>query len=482
MKLDTHGIRFRFWLAFFILAAGITIFIGALQTGLIRPYFRNSKIQSVRTVADHLAEDLVSASADADSIEAALHEAVDNNVCVVMFNETGTRIYDADSLGAGCIFSSPRNREIQEILSSEGIHEVLDAEKTEYSSNFTNQVTGQEMIVYGRQIRQPLSTFYLFVNSPLEPVDSIVTIFTRQYVIYTLLAITIASLIAFYISRSVTGPVVRMKKEAVKLSNADYDTDFDGGAYTETQELANTLNSASRQLSRIDNLRRDLIANVSHDIRTPLTDIQAYAEMIRDVSGDNPEKRRKHLNVIIRETQYMNRLVNDMSELSKLQSGNYELNLDNMDLSETIRDIADMDETLLKQAGLTLNLDIPETLTIYADELKISQVIANYLSNAIKHTPSGKEITIRAWVKEDEETVRIEVIDEGEGIDAEEIPYIWDRYQKSSHSFSRSMTSTGLGLAIVRGIAEAHGAAYGVESEKGKGSVFWLELRKTNEV
>lgn len=480
MKLDTHAIRFRFWLAFFLLAVGITVFIGALQTGLIRPYYRNTKIQSVSTVADHIQDDLVSVKSNEEGIQQALHEAVDNSVCVVMFNDSGTLIYDADSLGAGCIFNNSRREDIRSLMDGEGMKSVLNDTQTEYSANFSNEATGQEMIVYGRLIKETLGTYYMFVNSPLEPVDSVVTFFTRQYAYYMVLAIVIASLVAFYISRTVTGPIVRMKKEASKLSNADYDTHFDGGAYTETRELASTLNLASDKLGRVDELRRDLIANVSHDIRTPLTDIRAYAEMIRDVSGDNPQKRAKHLGVIIRETEYMNRLVNDMSELSKLQSGNYELNLDNMDLCDAIRDIADMDQSLIEQAGVHLHIDIPETLTVYADDIKISQIIANYLSNAIKHTPKGGNITIRAFMK-DEETVRVEVEDEGEGIDAEDLPNIWDRYQKSSHSFSRSMTSTGLGLAIVRGIAEAHGAGYGVSSEKGKGSMFWLELKKTNE-
>ena len=481
MKLDTHAIRFRFWLAFFLLAVGITVFIGALQTGLIRPYYRNSKVQSVSTVADHIQDDLVSLRADSSGIQQALREAVDNSVCVVMYNDSGALIYNADSLGAGCIFNSSRSEEIRSLMKEEGMKNVLTPLSPEYSANFSNEATGQEMIVYGRMIREPLGTYYMFLNSPLEPVDSVVTFFTRQYAYYMILAIILASLVAFYVSKTVTGPIVKMNQEAAKLSNADYDTDFDGGAYTETRELASTLNLASDKLGKVDELRKDLIANVSHDIRTPLTDIRAYAEMIRDVSGDNPEKRKKHLGVIIRETEYMNRLVNDMSELSKMQTGNYELNRSNMDLCDAIRDIVDMDDSLIRQAGINLVVDIPDSLIVYADDIKISQVIANYLSNAIKHTPKGKTITIRAWMKDDEETVRVEVIDEGEGIDEEELPHIWDRYQKSSHSFSRSMTSTGLGLAIVKGIADAHGAGYGVVSEKGKGSTFWLELRETHE-
>jgi len=480
LKLDVHGIRFRLWLAFFLLASGITILLGLLQTGLIRPYYRNSKIQSIRTVADSIQEDLVGTNTTTDSFSIALRRAVDNDVCVAIYNEKGKNIYDADSLGAGCIFHLPAEASEGGFSFAE-VYETLNEGNKEYSANMTNVRTGQEMIVYGRKIEEELSNYYLFVNSPLEPVDSIVSIFTRQYAFYTGIAIILASFLALYISSRLTKPIVEMNKEALKLAAADYSASFSGGEFTETRELAETLNTANDKLSKIDELRRDLIANVSHDIRTPLTDIRAYAEMILDISGDDPKKRAKHLDVIIRETDYMNRLVNDMSELSKMQSGNYELSRENIDISELVEEIAELDAPLLEAGKINLVMDVGESLTAYADEIKISQVIANYFSNAIKHSPEGGTITVKAWLKEDEETVRVEVSDEGEGITDEELPYIWDRYQKSSKSFSRNQTSTGLGLAIVKAILDSHGALYGVETEEGKGSTFWFELRETHE-
>ncbi len=480
MKLDIHGIRFRLWLAFFLLASGITILLGLLQTGLIRPYYRNSKIQSIRTVADSIQEDLVGTNTTTDSFSIALRRAVDNDVCVAIYNEKGKNIYDADSLGAGCIFHLPADT-AGDVFSFDEVYRLLNEGDKEYSANMTNVRTGQEMIVYGRKIEEELSNYYLFVNSPLEPVDSIVSIFTRQYTFYTAGAIVLASIIALYISSRLTKPIVDMNKEALKLAAADYSASFSGGEFTETRELADTLNAANDKLSKIDELRRDLIANVSHDIRTPLTDIRAYAEMILDISGDDPKKRAKHLDVIIRETDYMNRLVNDMSELSQMQSGNYELSRENIDIAELIEEIAELDAPLLEAGKINLVMEVGDSLTAYADEIKISQVIANYFSNAIKHSPEGGTITVRAWMKEDEETIRVEVSDEGEGISKEELPYIWDRYQKSSKSFSRNQTSTGLGLAIVKAILDSHGALYGVDTEKGKGSTFWFELRETHE-
>ena len=145
-------------------------------------------------------------------------------------------------------------------------------------------------------------------------------------------------------------------------------------------------------------------------------------------------------------------------------------------------EVIDLEEQSILSAGVIVETELPESLTVYADEIKISQVIANYLSNAIKHTREGKKIIIRAFLRDDERTVRVEVQDEGSGIPDEELPYIWDRYQKSSRSFSRKLTNSGLGLAIVKAIADSHHAGYGVTTKLGEGSTFWIELRYPDEV
>lgn len=480
MKLDTHGIRFRFWLVFLLLAIGITVFIGILQVGLISPYYRNAKINAVSTVADNVIHDIVD-DGSVSGTTRAMREATENDVCLIIYNKAGRSVYEEDSLGSGCIFHTESFSQDKKLGTPDKMIQVLTDNKGTYSVNMVNTLTNQEMIIYGKEVHANLADYYIFVNSPLEPVDSVVSFFIRQYFWYTVLAIALASLVAFYASRQITDPIVKMKKEANKLAHADYSASFDGGSFTETRELADTLNQADQKLGKIDELRRDLIANVSHDIRTPLTDIRAYAEMIRDISGDNKEKREKHLNVIIHETEYMSNLINDMSELSAMQSGNFTAQKENMDLVEKIHEIAEMDMPLIEKSELKLVIDTPDTLTIYADPIKIGQVIANYLSNAIKHSPKGHTVTIRAFMKKDEETVRLEVQDEGEGIPDSELPYIWDRYQKSSRTFRRDMHSTGLGLAIVKAIADAHQGKCGVETKVGEGSTFWFELRETHE-
>lgn len=482
MKLDRHGIRFNIWLFFFLFAIMILLLIGVLQYSMVKPYYRNSKIQTVKRVAEQIQEYMIDSNiTDSGDISNAFQVTVDNNVCVVIYNESGNLIYDADSLGSGCVFHDSSQIDEGDFTDSAYLKTLLIDNNGEYSQNFANRRTNQDMILYGRTVKGNLGNYYMFVSSPTEPVDSIIRFFSSQYVLYTIIAVIAASLVSIYMSRMITKPIVDMKKSADRLAKADYSVNFDGGSFTETKELASTLNDARTKISRIDELRKDLIANVSHDIKTPLTNIKAYAEMIKDISGNNPVKREQHLNVIIKETDYLNHLVTDMSELSKMQSGNYELNLENFDLSQKIRDIVELNQVMIDEDKVTVIIEAPETMTCYADEIKIGQVIYNFLSNALKHTPENHRIWIRALSKDENETIRVEVQDEGEGIAKEDLPLIWNRYQKASRSFCRSKDSTGLGLAIVKAILDTHHAEYGVQSELGQGSLFWFELRQTHE-
>ncbi|HCY06452.1 MAG TPA: hypothetical protein DHS57_04060 [Erysipelotrichaceae bacterium] len=206
--------------------------------------------------------------------------------------------------------------------------------------------------------------------------------------------------------------------------------------------------------------------------------IKAYAEMIQDISGDNKEKREEHLEVIISEVDYLDHLVNDMNTLSKVQSGNYELYEVNFDLSLKIREIVKLNAATIEKHKLNIIENIPDEMVIYADEVKIGQVIYNFLTNAIKNTEENKNIYINAFRIKDR--VRVEIVDEGVGISDEELPYIWDRYYKIDKQFVRTQESSGLGLAIVKAILDTHNAKYGVESKKGKGSMFYFELVQEN--
>ena len=300
----------------------------------------------------------------------------------------------------------------------------------------------------------------------------------NQYFYIAIIVIIISLILAMFLASNISRPIIKMKNEANKLAQGDYDVKFQTKSFSEINDLASTLDDATEKLSKVNDLRKDLVANVSHDIKTPLTMIRAYAEMIKDISGNDPKKRNEHLDVILEETEYLNKLVSDMAELSKLQSGVIEVKKDNFDLKECTNKVVLLLSKVINEKNVNLVLDLDESI-VYGDEIKISQVIYNFLSNALKYSDNNAKIIIR--IRDSEDKVRLEVSDNGNGISKDALPYIWDRYYKVDKNFNRSVNSTGLGLAIAKAILEAHKAKYGVESILNEGSTFWFELNKDYE-
>ena len=217
------------------------------------------------------------------------------------------------------------------------------------------------------------------------------------------------------------------------------------------------------------------MANVSHDLKTPLTMIKAYAEMIRDISYKDKEKMNDHLNIIIDETDRLTILVNDILELSKMQSNADVLNIEKFDLCEVIRTILERYQIIKETEKYNFEVDIPDTALIKADKKKMEQVIYNLINNAINYTGNDKKVTIR--VTRHKKHYLVEIIDTGKGIKKDEIPYIWDKYYKKDKKHQRNVISTGLGLSIVKQILEQHEFEYGVNSVLKKGSTFYFKVK-----
>ncbi len=457
------------------------LLLGFLLVVLIKPYYRNDRIQTIDVISDTMEALLLNDDTSNRDIESAARTIIGNNVCAIIYNENGKDIYyPPDSLGQLCMLDKQISVGDELFIIRNEPQKMIDLIKHENPLSLTlySQYTGLEMLLYGKQIRTNLSNYYLILNTPLEPVESYIDFILNQYLYIAAIVIGIALIVAMFLATRISRPIIKMKDEANKLAQGNYDVRFQTKSFSEINDLASTLDDATDKLSKVNDLRKDLVANVSHDIKTPLTMIRAYAEMIKDISGDDPKKRNEHLDVILEETNYLDKLVTDMSELSKLQSGVIEINRDNFDLKECTERVVMLLSAVISEKNINLVLDLDDCF-IYADEIKISQVIYNFLSNALKYSDADSKIIVR--VRSDEEKTRLEVIDNGNGISEDALPYIWDRYYKVDKNFNRSVNSTGLGLAIAKAILEAHKARYGVESELGKGSIFWFELDRDYE-
>ncbi|MBQ7600115.1 MAG: hypothetical protein IJU57_05540 [Clostridia bacterium] len=313
--------------------------------------------------------------------------------------------------------------------------------------------------------------FFIF-NTELLPLSSTVSAIRIILVILTVILIAAAVLIAVPTSTMLAKTIRNMSDEAEKMESGDYNVKFDGGKCSDTIALSNTLNRATYQISKLDTMQKDLIANVSHDLRTPLTMIRGYAEMMRDIPGESNEE---NLGVIIDETEKMSALVNDMLEYSKYNNADMKLDISEFSIteavSETIRRFSDITE----RDGFKIEFTCPGDRVVRGDRDKITRVLYNFVSNAINYSGESRKVEIRQSDRPDGR-VRIEVEDHGIGIRNEELPLIWDRYYRAEGYHSRDKSSSGLGLSIVKNILLMHKLEFGVMSEPGKGSIFWFEI------
>lgn len=318
---------------------------------------------------------------------------------------------------------------------------------------------------------------YIFICNYVQPVGTTVAIFQRQFMFVSLLMMMLTVFVSAFFANKITNPIININKHAKQLPQGKFDAKIDDHDFNEIQQLASTLQDASKEIAKSDDLRRELMANISHDLRTPLTMIKAYAEMIRDLSGDNPEKRERHLKVIIDETDRLSSLVNDILDLSKLQAGVTEMNMSVFNLSERLSGVISRFDILKENDGIIIELQAEDGIIINADITKLEQVVYNLINNAVTYTGDDNTVIVRLFRKQPG-LMRFEVIDHGDGIAPEYLPYIWDRYYKVSErnkTHKRAKMGSGIGLSIVKNVLEQHGFAYGADSTVGKGSTFWFE-------
>jgi signal transduction histidine kinase len=288
----------------------------------------------------------------------------------------------------------------------------------------------------------------------------------------TIGAILVATaLVGFTMAKSISEPIIETNLAARELSRSRYTRPPHSGGYREIAELNDTLIRAAEDLGKVEDLQRELIANISHDLRTPLTMIGGYAEAMRDIPEEaTPE----NLQIIIDETNRLNSMVNEVLDFSSLRTGNMELEQADFNLTEEIREIVGRVSKMTAVDGYKVVFEDAEDRTVHGDSRRISQVIYNLLGNALTYT--GEDKTVRVTQEDVGSRVRVSVSDSGEGIPAEELPYIWDRYYRTSESHRRAVIGTGLGLSIVKNILIAHDAEFSVASVLGEGSDFYFIL------
>ncbi len=481
-KRDTYGWRYplnhngkratignRIFLYFAVFTIGIMLALWLLQILFFQTFYQIMKVSELKNTASTIEE-----SYGKESFYATISTLTYRSDIFVQVESHGFVICEAGSNPGEKLdsFAISYNREIlKQKLKSSGSHSITDRQRSLSGGNYAS-------MIYASVLGQGITgeNIYLFIYAPLTAVGSTIDILAQMLIIITILSIIFGLIMSIIISKRLAKPIINITASAAELACGNYSTTFDGTGYAETEELAATLNYAADELSKTDKLQKDLIANVSHDLKTPLTMVKSYAEMVRDLSGDNPEKRQKHLQVIINEADRLNELVNDLTKLSKMQANVDNISLETIDLRTIAKESIDSFYIHSEQDGFKFELNIEGSTEVSADGAKIRQVFANLIGNAIRYSSDDKRIIVN--LTEQNDYVRCEITDFGQGIDAKDLTAVWDRYYRSSSNHSRNSSGSGLGLAIVKQIFILHGAKYGVISQLNEGSTFWFELKK----
>ena len=336
----------------------------------------------------------------------------------------------------------------------------------------------KQSLLCARRVTLPDGTGgYLLLNSIITPLDSTVATLRTQLMLITIIVLLGATLLAMLISRKVTRSIVETSEAAHSLSRGQYEIPPHGCEYREMAELNGTLVYAAKELSQVENLQHELIANISHDLRTPLTMIGGYVEMMRDIPGEaTPE----NMQVIIDETQRLTSLVNELLDFSRLQTGALALNPAPYPFTASVQAITDRVSRMVQQNGYQVVFHPAAQVKAIADEQRIAQVVYNLVGNALTYTGENKTVEIHQEVIG--KMVRLTIHDSGKGIAPEELPLIWNRYYRTQETHKRAIIGSGLGLSIVRSILEKHNVPFGVDSKEGEGTSFWFELPLTEEL
>lgn len=470
-----HSINFILWLSFLIFAAFIIGMTWIFQTTLLRVFFKEQVKQDLDSLGRE-ATTVLSASFPVLTGDRRVDTLIDflqgenPAATLLILDDSGEVLYPTDVRTGETEEDDVPDFELFSRIRYElgGAGEDIGAVIMELNGS-----SYAYMSVIGAEAgtNRPV---YLYISYSTELSNMAFATMRLQLVLISVVVIFLALIISAFLSLKLTKPISQITKAAKRMATGDFSVNFKGEySYAEMDALAETLDYAKEEIEKSDQLQKEVLANVTHDLKTPLTMIKAYASMIKEISGDNPEKRAKHTQVIIDESDRLTSLVNDILNLSKIRSGMDSLKIENFNLSEFVHTVIERFDYLCETKGYVIEREIEDELYTEADMEKIEQVVYNLVGNAVNYTGDDKKIRV-GLARAEGGKLRFTVSDTGRGIPEEERKTIWDRYYRSSETHKRPIRGTGLGLSIVKTILIKHGFDFGVESEVGKGSTFYV--------
>lgn len=479
LKFDNMAIKWKIFGYLLMFSICLLFLLWMSQVVFLPSIYEKTRINEMLSASRQI-EAIIKGDIDLNRITDIAEE---NEACVIVISANGNVVISTD-VQRDCmlhkstysqlldiiIYAKENGGQLQGVYSSNNPFQPNKI--IEYSAGRGNKDTPQSMI-YCKQINNSDGNVlgYIILNVRLSPVGATVTTIQSQLKFITIVMILFSLVLATVISRHIAKPMEKLSQDVQQLATGDYQLVFDATGYAEINQLSRSLTNTARELGKVETLRRDFIANVSHDLRTPLTLIGGYAELMRDIPGENNSENAQY---IINETRRLTSFVNEVLDMSRMQSGAVPMIKQQYNLTESISKTIDNMQELLKQDNYVINFESNGNIMVCADETRISQCFYNLLINAVNYTGEDKNIFVQ--LTSGNGMAKICVTDTGEGVTEKDLPYVWERYYKNDKNHKRSITGTGIGLSIVRSVIKSHNGEYGVYNTNDKGACFWFSI------
>ncbi len=515
MRSLKHSIRLRFTLIFIGLTAAVIICLWGANTWWLEGFYMREKVKDLELAyaqVDGLIKEEQEAGRDIAQQFKALdelrrreeHSAFADNALIKLIQDLNEKsnitLLIMDSAN-GTLLSSERRgdflseRFLRNILGQNERPFELVSQTADYTIQKSFDPRNKSYYLECWGFLSDDSTSFI-MSMPVASVRESVELSNRFLAYVGLAALAGGSILIYFTTKMVVSPILSLTNLSERMSNLDFDAHYTGNASDEIGVLGHSMNLLSQRLketvgelktanlklqkdieekTQIDEMRKEFIANVSHELKTPIALIQGYAEGLTEGMAQDPESRDYYCEVIMDEANKMNKMVKQLLTLSALELGNDAPVMERFDLTELIRGILSSAQLMIGQNGAEVEFFREEPCFVWADEFKIEEVVTNYLNNAINHVQGERRIRIDIEAAQDE--VRVTVFNTGNPIPEEDLPNLWTKFYKVDKARTRAYGGSGIGLSIVKAIMDSHQKECGAENVEG-GVVFWFTLER----
>lgn len=487
------SIRKQFAGIFIGLMAGTILLCWFLNSGFLQKYYISNKKAVLMRMYEELGEAVANGEIDTDEYQLSLQQQCSKyNLSLLVLNANSEVVADS---GGGSEFL--KQQLLQHLF-------ALSGEKYEIMENGNNYIVARvsdsrAQMEYIESWGILTGGYFFIVRSALEGIRDSAKIANTFLASVGIFSAIISGIVIWIVSRRVTTPILQLADISERMCHLDFEARYSGNSKNEIGILGENINQLSDTLEHtiselktannelkkdiqkkeeIDQMRREFLSNVSHELKTPIALIQGYAEgLLEDVNSD-PESRKFYCDVIVDEAAKMNNMVKKLLTLNQLESGNDVVSMERFDITALVHNYLQSADLLAKQNGISVHMDQTKEIYVWGDEFKIEEVLMNYFSNAVNHCEKEKVIEVK--IEEMDGHARVSVFNTGMPIPEDSLPHLWEKFYKVDKARTREYGGSGIGLSIVKAIMESMNQKYGVINYE-NGVRFWFELELARE-